>query len=610
MKKLTAILSAAALVSSPIQAYPSAAADAELESLAKSLGADTEYISLHNYIYNPKLSDAYYFKSVGWDYMSFVELSEESEYVDELDKEAVAYADSSFGISALEVIAHNGLITPADIAPDAKNMTDITDSYELRKLITSYQSVRQRWSPFWYHTEYLLKGKSLAEKAELMSETAEKCQKDGKYFLIMYSSFNTIQTDLEIENSRIASTERVHSAVGIGIKDGNWKFNGKSYDKCVLTLDSQNVGDGTDAFDENTCIFIDSKNGEMYSPMYSPLSESELHIIAVDDDKLINYGQALKPTDSFDTYIDDIVALNPEGDGDSRYTMSYSDKEKGDVTIKMNEGFEQYYKRRNGPNFLMFKADKNCKYVFDYQKLLSYFGGSAFIYTYNKNVDYSFSDSDCLAELGPDKYKFTARYDENNSRHRKDGVMPYRLHITAKSEPVLGCRAWSFQGDTKNDAEFEFTDEGLVINGSDGITTDIFADEMDADEAAYIEKSNEFIADGKVGTDAYNIVEGFHSCSLTASGRTLVTLNDGKFTLKIDLDGDGKFEHTVGKGDVNCDGKVDARDATILLHGYSAESIGEKSYVFMDNGDCNGDGKADARDASEILAFYSKNSTN
>lgn len=152
MKKLTAILSAVALVSSPIQAYPAAAADAELESLAKSLGADTEYISLHNYIYNPKLSDAYYYTSVGWDYMSFVELSEESEYVDELDKEAVAYADSSFGISALEVIAHNGLITPADIAPDAKNMTDITDSDELRKLITSYQSVRQRWSPFWYHT--------------------------------------------------------------------------------------------------------------------------------------------------------------------------------------------------------------------------------------------------------------------------------------------------------------------------------------------------------------------------------------------------------------------------------------------------------------------------
>ena len=37
-------------------------------------------------------------------------------------------------------------------------------------------------------------------------------------------------------------------------------------------------------------------------------------------------------------------------------------------------------------------------------------------------------------------------------------------------------------------------------------------------------------------------VYSYNSCALTASGKTLLTMNDGKFTLKIDLDSDGKAD--------------------------------------------------------------------
>lgn len=249
MKKLISVLSAAAMLSALAQPYPTAAADSELEALAKSLGADTEYINVANYFYNPTLLGYSQYSVTGYDYIGFVDARPDS-YYNKLGKDATLYSDASLGLSALEVIAHNGLIEPADIAPDAKKLTDVTDTEELRELITSYQSVKKQYSPMWYDIEYQLKNNSLADKSAELVSTAEKCQKEGKYFLIMYYCWNDEQTDIEVISNRGASTERVHSAVGIGVTDGSWTFEGKTFDKCILTLDSQNVSAETDAFDE------------------------------------------------------------------------------------------------------------------------------------------------------------------------------------------------------------------------------------------------------------------------------------------------------------------------------------------------------------------------
>lgn len=64
-------------------------------------------------------------------------------------------------------------------------------------------------------------------------------------------------------------------------------------------------------------------------------------------------------------------------------------------------------------------------------------------------------------------------------------------------------------------------------------------------------------------------------------------------------------------GDVNCDGLVDACDASIILEYYSAMSTEGKSNLQMsyDIADVNHDGLIDVCDASAILAYYSELST-
>ena len=65
-------------------------------------------------------------------------------------------------------------------------------------------------------------------------------------------------------------------------------------------------------------------------------------------------------------------------------------------------------------------------------------------------------------------------------------------------------------------------------------------------------------------------------------------------------------------GDVNEDGKIDAKDASLILVEYSKASTGAESGFNESQklaGEVNGDGKIDAKDASAILAYYAMAST-
>lgn len=64
-------------------------------------------------------------------------------------------------------------------------------------------------------------------------------------------------------------------------------------------------------------------------------------------------------------------------------------------------------------------------------------------------------------------------------------------------------------------------------------------------------------------------------------------------------------------GDVNSDGFIDARDATIVLANYSAVSTGTITLTEEEKAlqDLNDDGMTDARDATIILRYYAYTST-
>ncbi|MBP5363265.1 MAG: hypothetical protein J6Y71_09640 [Ruminococcus sp.] len=65
-------------------------------------------------------------------------------------------------------------------------------------------------------------------------------------------------------------------------------------------------------------------------------------------------------------------------------------------------------------------------------------------------------------------------------------------------------------------------------------------------------------------------------------------------------------------GDVNEDGKVDAKDASLILVAYAKASTGgEDGFTEFQKlaAEVNGDGKIDAKDASFVLAYYAMVST-
>ena len=80
--------------------------------------------------------------------------------------------------------------------------------------------------------------------------------------------------------------------------------------------------------------------------------------------------------------------------------------------------------------------------------------------------------------------------------------------------------------------------------------------------------------------------------------------------IKINLLDSHQDDHELG--DVNGDGKTDAKDSSEILVYYSKMSTGtegELSYAQQQAADVNGDGRIDAKDASAILGYYSYIST-
>ncbi|MDE6789586.1 MAG: hypothetical protein K2J47_09740 [Ruminococcus sp.] len=78
-----------------------------------------------------------------------------------------------------------------------------------------------------------------------------------------------------------------------------------------------------------------------------------------------------------------------------------------------------------------------------------------------------------------------------------------------------------------------------------------------------------------------------------------------------DTDGDDVYETEIKKGDVNCDGIIDASDASLILGLYSKLST-SSTYTLEESisilADCNNDGFIDASDVSDVLKIYSINS--
>jgi hypothetical protein len=97
---------------------------------------------------------------------------------------------------------------------------------------------------------------------------------------------------------------------------------------------------------------------------------------------------------------------------------------------------------------------------------------------------------------------------------------------------------------------------------------------------------------------------------INPDNNVLVTVTDNyRLEYYIDDNNDQVYDAKVQHGDINCDGKINAVDASIVLSNYAShQTSDEKFNGCISLGDINNDGDLNAIDASEILSTYAQNS--
>ncbi len=494
----------------------SAYAVEDLGALASSLGADSDYLNIP--------------------YIKETTVSPDGKK---------QYSDKSIYITTMEVLAHNGTLKVSDLQSDALKMSDISDSDALREKIQS--ECEKLGNRFIY--SYKFKNAPAKDKIPELLSTAEKAYANNEYFHIGYRGLDSeFEPDTTLEYETFLSG---HFATGIGITDGLWTFNGKTFDKCILTLDTINTANGESAFSEDTCIYVNSGTNDYYIPKYSDSAADDIHIIAVDNDTMLN-------GDTSDLFNIRCTKKNTQ----AHYTIT-SEKD-GVETVRNSENdFLDYCHNSYNGNFFI-KADR-LKIDCESRSL----------------TETTITNDDTYVEAMLSAGSSTLAFD--GKKYLINGTYNTKYALPVGDE-IHNC--FSYQN---NKAEYAFY--GRILDGF-----------------SFEPANDSFFVDGDTGVRF--VSSSKEMGNIFVSERTEVKYDENGITgFFIDKDKDGKFEHKVEIGDVNCDGKIDASDASFVLVAYSSLSTGGTTYLNYSLADWDGNGRMDASDASSILQKYAELST-
>lgn len=487
------------------------------------------------------------------------------------------------GMSILSILAHNGVFSPSDIQEGKENLIDIKCDTSLTgckedpvmNKILAYQ-LRQDKTDFNLFMKWNFSHYSKSEQVDYLLETAEKANRNGKYFLIAYHDVNLW-----------------HAVTGMGIMDGEWEWYGKKYDKCILTIDTNILHQDEETGEivsygcnDDACVFVNSETKEVCVPMYFDPEQSadmicgeDFKIFTLDDDNFMNYMGKINPSDSYDTEFSDINSITVKNENECTINVTDSDNTTYDgisecKSIFPNNGDEYVLKGKdfkvqntaNAENFGVNFMDVNHAVYTDFQGAVN-------------NIFYN-SDELNFDVSAPTEYDISLIFEE--------GSYKFSPHYK-----------FNFAGNTDSDFKAIQTDRGVILSSSDGLECQIKINDIIRDE-------NGLVSVVYTGDKAVNPEE-------KVQDEAISTLNDVLLT----FDENGSLDYYIGenyntkvqKGDVNCDGFIDAVDATQILIAYSKNSTDSTSYVGKTLGDYNGDGFVDAVDASQVLIKYAELST-
>lgn len=532
--------------------------DPALEQYARELGMKTDRFIFYNGMYfvasdSIKEDDLYY--------KHYLERCGNIELNDKPLSNFFSCVGSGhcLGISIASTLAHNKVFAPSDIQADRENLIDIQFDDSVLGTILSYQT-RQLNTDFQLYMYWNLAHYTKEEKIDILLEKAQKATEQGKYFLIVLDSDNLS-----------------HAVTGIGMMDGEWEFNGEKYDKCILTYDSNALHKDEETnklisceYNPNCSIFINSETKKAYMNFYYAVAmDKNLTFFTLDDEDFMNFGGAINPTDSYGTDISDINRIDIVSENAYSLDVTRNNGEKYDGIASCDKVFSDgkvYY--CDGKDFKVQNTENAESFVINFTDvnhvIKSKFNGA--VHDIFKNeTEFRFDTS------------ATTQYDVT-------------LVLEEKSYNFTPHYRFDFSGITDSDFKAVQTDRGIILSSTDRVKCKIKTSDINRDENGLVTSAEENVQEDAVST----------------FGNVLLTFDESG-SLKY-YTGEN-YDTEVQKGDVNCDGFIDAVDATLVLEAYAANSTDKPAYIGKTLGDYNGDGMVDAVDASLILAKYAELST-
>ena len=437
----------------------------------------------------------------------------------------------------------------------------------------------QAYSELDLYEQYLVNNLTYDEKINRLLATAEKCMKEKRYFFITFRG-----------------TTFAHALCGIGVTDGNWTFNDKSYDKCVLVLDSnaKNKDKEPIGFTNEICIYINSETKESYIPFYDRFftGDEEISFVAIDDNSLLNNKGAINPSEKIDTDLSKIKKF------------LYTDDDKKDMKIYSiiqnpsdNLNIDRYIKE-NMEDKTCFEAD-TIRFELENAK--------------NTPRNYRYIDTERWIDLelkikeedtNGEKVKFNCDFEISddkifmNNNNKVPLTVNTLIRMNDDSYNFAPYYDWMIAGKVANKLSIEIRDKGMLIK-SDGLNDILIS-------PYYYSIDDK----GKVKELRVQALDNYNYLYLSSSNNVLINIDEEKnFVYYIDDNGDDVYDTRVQKGDINCDGFIDAVDASKVLSIYARLSTIINNPVDCSLGDINNDGFVDAVDASAILAKYAELST-
>ncbi|MDE6501244.1 MAG: hypothetical protein K2L10_04105 [Ruminococcus sp.] len=578
IKKLISFFTVISLLTSysPIHSYADDTETTDLYALASSLGADTDYLKVVNYKHDdehPVKMDS--FRDYLWK-CSVIEAC----YTPVETFSAMVSDGSCMGISLLEIISHNGVIKPSDIQAGAENLSEISYNDDVDSIITSYQCL-QGHTEFDYYERFIMTNTSYDEQIDNLIETAENNMNDDRYFLVI-----------------VRSNGLYHAVCGMGIADGNWEWNGKKYDKCILTLDS-NITDTNGnprGFHKNACIYINSETKDSYIPSYKIGTEDDISFISIDDDTLLNYKGKFNTSETINT---DISGIKQISRNTSENTKLYTVSDDGNMTSFDDNYFSDYVGKTN-----FVKAD-SVHIDLDNEKVD--YPNFRYINP-NRWIDIEFLDDYMAYEDG---YNADVYISDNNvyMKCNEGNIEEIGLQIRM-NEGTYGCSPFFWWNidiyDLSDDVNVEVRDNGILLKSNGTVKADLTPYCYQLDENGHFKfTSNDYYM------DVENVSSQYTRASIESDNNVFISIENQEIMYYIDKNGDDVYDDRVEKGDVNCDGFINAVDATLVLQKYAGNSTGSLEYIGVGHalGDYNGDGLVDAIDATQILRKYAELST-